>query len=551
MIVNKLDSNLQGILQILLLVGALFLPGTTVYARDWHYSVRPGDTLWSLGERYLRSVAYVPRLQALNNVADPYKLPPGMRLRVPVSWLRSEPVDAVLKSVIGEIRVIPAGGGQMRLLEAGDPLQSGDILRTGPDTNAVLRFLDGSEFVLRQNSELSLEQINAFTDTGMVDTRMYLQKGRVNGEVPPTSGAATRFQIRTPAAQTAVRGTGYRVSYDDKTTRTEVLSGQVDLTSRGVTRRIRANFGAAALDGQTPQRPRELLPPASLEGIPPVLERLPLQLDWPDLPQAAAYRVQIDTSTDFTDLLVDERSSESQLRVRDLPDGEYYLRIRGIDSVGLEGRDAIRALSINARPEPPFLVGPTADSTVRVAVPELRWTEAENAIHYHLQVASDAAFGQIVFDQPDYASDRWHPQELLPEGEYFWRIATVDSSGEQGPYSDVIRFWLRPTPDPEPPTVGDDVITFRFSEGLPGEQYHFQLARDQQFSDLIEDQKLTEPAVALSKPIGGNTYYMRYSMIGTDGVEGPFSSIQRIYLPIDDYRPITIFTTIVGILLLL
>ena len=550
MIFNKFDRHKQHILGLVLIAGSL-LQTVTVYGRDWHYSVRPGDTLWALGERYLRSVAYVPRLQALNNVADPYKLPPGMRLRVPVSWLRSEPVAAVLKSVTGEVSVIPTGGGQMRPLEAGDPLQSGDILRTGPDTNAVLQFLDGSEFVLRQNSELTLAQINAFTDTGMVDTTMHLQRGRINGEVPPTSGPATRFQIRTPAAQTAVRGTGYRISYDDNTARAEVLSGQVDVSSRGVTRRVRANFGAAIEAGRIPPRPRPLLPPASLGGIPPVLERLPLQLDWPDLPQAAAYRVQIDANTAFNTLLVDESSTASQLRVRELPDGEYYLRIRGIDSVGLEGRDATRGLIINARPEPPFLVGPTADATVRVAVPELRWTEAENAVHYHLQVARDQAFGLIVFDQADYDSDRWQPQALLPEGEYFWRIATVDNTGEQGPYSDTVRFWLRPTPDPEPPSIEADNITFRWSAGLPGERFHFQLARDREFADLVDDQQIAEPVITLAKPTGGNTYYMRYSVIGTDSIEGPFSTVQRIYLPIDDYRPMVIFSTLVGLLLLL
>jgi len=522
-------------------------------AQDWQYTVRPGDTLWSVGERYLRNMAFVPRLQTLNNIANAHRLPPGKRLRIPVSWLRSEPVTVQAQSVSGEVNVRPVGGGQMRALATGDPLQSGDTIRTSANASVVLQFVDGSEFILRQNSELRLEQIDVYTQTSVSNTSMRLQRGRVNGQVKPDAGAATRFEIRTPAAQTAVRGTGYRVSYDraDDVMRVEVLSGRVDVSGREQTRPVAANFGLAVQSGQAPQRPRKLLPPPVLNTLPEVLVRLPLALDWEDLSGAVGYRVQIATGPDFKTLRVDETAQASQLRIRDLPDGDYFLRLRGIDEAGLEGRDAERMLAINARPEPPFLVGPVADSTVRVAVPKLQWTGAENAAQYHLQVARDAAFVRLVFDDSAYTDESWQPEELLPEGEYYWRIATIDDSTEQGPYSDVLRFWLRPTPDPEPPAVGEEQLTFRLSEGLPGERYHFQLARDQAFTDLVEDRMLDEPEVVVTKPIGGNNYYMRYSMVGTDSVEGPFSTVQRLYLPIDDYRPMVIFSTLLGLLLLL
>lgn len=539
----------RNIVYLLSLVG--FLLCQTVSAQDWYYTVRPGDNLWKLSERYLRSVAYVTRLQAMNNISNPYEIPPGTRIRVPVAWLRSEPASAIIIQLSGEVRVIPKNGGQERVLSISDPLQTGDTIRTGEDASTVLRFMDGSDFVLRQNSTLVMERINAYTATGMVDTSLDLQSGRINGEVRPDSGAGTRFQIRTPAAQTAVRGTGYRVSFSDNTTHAEVLSGQVEVSNSGVTRVVPANFGTAVDQGSVPRRPRELLPPPDLQAVPPLLERLPLQLDWPDQTGAVQYRVQISTDASFNHLLVDERSSVSQLRIRDLPDGDYLLRLRSIDDIGLEGRDNVRPLEINARPEPPFIVGPNTGSIVRVAVPELRWTQTENATHYHLQVAMDEAFTQAVFEQEVYTSDRWQPQTLLAEGDYFWRIATIDRSGEHGPFSDTMQFALRPTPDPEPPTIGEDTIAFRWTEGLPGEQYHFQLARDRTFSEMIAEEVLTEPVVSLPKPIGGNTYYMRYSVIGTDNIEGPFSSMQSIYLPIDDYRPFGIFTTVLGLILLL
>ena len=42
------------------------------WAENYIYTVRPGDTLWDLSDKYLkRGVAYTSRLQELNQVDDP------------------------------------------------------------------------------------------------------------------------------------------------------------------------------------------------------------------------------------------------------------------------------------------------------------------------------------------------------------------------------------------------------------------------------------------------------------------------------------------------
>lgn len=38
----------------LLMLLALLLPAFPLLAQDWTYRVRPGDTLWDLGARYLK-----------------------------------------------------------------------------------------------------------------------------------------------------------------------------------------------------------------------------------------------------------------------------------------------------------------------------------------------------------------------------------------------------------------------------------------------------------------------------------------------------------------
>ena len=86
---------------LLALVGGWAGTGAAAHAEDWVYAVRPGDNLWSLTQRHLKHLGYVSRLQAVNQVADPYRLPPGTRLRIPLVWARRRP---------GIARVVSHGG---------------------------------------------------------------------------------------------------------------------------------------------------------------------------------------------------------------------------------------------------------------------------------------------------------------------------------------------------------------------------------------------------------------------------------------------------------
>ncbi|HZV39008.1 MAG TPA: LysM domain-containing protein, partial [Pseudoxanthomonas sp.] len=79
----------------------LFGFACVVAAGDWTYRVRPGDTLWDFSAAYLKSGYRWQQLQAHNRIADPYRLPPGSTLQVPITWLRAEPASAKVVAVHG------------------------------------------------------------------------------------------------------------------------------------------------------------------------------------------------------------------------------------------------------------------------------------------------------------------------------------------------------------------------------------------------------------------------------------------------------------------
>ncbi|MDX1606187.1 MAG: hypothetical protein R3202_08335, partial [Candidatus Competibacterales bacterium] len=185
-------------------------------------------------------------------------------------------------------------------------------------------------------------------------------------------------------------------------------------------------------------------------------------------------------------------------------------------------------------------IAPLDGKTVRLPVPEFRWAEVEQAVAYRFQLGPEPGFNVPAIDRTDLAATTLTPESLEP-GDYHWRVASIAADGEQGPYGDVIAFSLRPTPDPEPPEVGEQTLGFRLPEGLPGERYRFQLARDRGFDTLLHDRTLDAPRVDIDRPPGGSTYYMRYAIIGTDGEQGPYSGTQSLWVPIEDYRPLIFF----------
>ena len=128
-------------------------------AQEWLYTVRPGDNLWNITADYLTRMDYWPRLQALNQVADPEHLPPGMKLRIPAAWLKHLPASAQVTNVQGQVRATIAATHQTILVSSGLFLQSGDEIRTGPDGNVTLEFRDGSRLLLQANSELRLDAL--------------------------------------------------------------------------------------------------------------------------------------------------------------------------------------------------------------------------------------------------------------------------------------------------------------------------------------------------------------------------------------------------------
>lgn len=197
-------------------------------------------------------------------------------------------------------------------------------------------------------------------------------------------------------------------------------------------------------------------------------------------------RVQVAQDAEFERIVNDQKvTAGSDVRIAGLDDAKWFLRARRLDGQGIEGYDAARAFVLKARPEPPATNTPRSGAKQSLGPVEFNWSPNLEAKSVRLQVASDAAFTQIVAAREGLTGTR-ETLEVGGPGTYHWRIASTKADGDKGPFSDAQRFELRPLPEPPKGGMGEDgkSLTLAWS-GRAEDTQHVELARDPAFKEIV------------------------------------------------------------------
>lgn len=503
---------------------------------EWRYTVRPGDTLIGLGRTYLNNPDDWRELQRLNRVINPYHLFPGTSLRVPLTLLKQQPAPAKVVSVSGQVTATLPGAAAS-VLAAGGTLTAGTVVQSR-NGSAVIEFADGSRLILQPNSSLKLDTLSVYAGGGMVDTRVRLQQDRAELKANPQKQHGNRLQVITPSAVAAVRGTIFRVSADEAAMREETLEGQVGVEASGEEVVVAMAQGTLAETGKPPKQPVALLGVPDVSKLPAKLDRYPLRFPLPELKGAENWSGQISPDDSFSAILLDKESKGPVLAFADLPDGKYFLRLRGVDALGLHGLDSQHEFEVDAHPFPPIPGNPANEGKVRVAQPMMDWTQSQEAKRYRVQLSRDAAFDNMLTQE--VVEKAGYQPAALQEGEYFWRVASIDAAGEQGPYTDTRRFTYKAAPGaPElgksAIQIGEDSVRIDLPALPEGQQYETIFARDADLKHVVWQGKPNGLKLSLPRPDAG-TYYLGARVVEADGTSGPYST-QAIQVPRKPWWP--------------
>ncbi|OUS05953.1 hypothetical protein A9Q81_04215 [Gammaproteobacteria bacterium 42_54_T18] len=332
-----------------LFVAFSLLGGGVARAGEWVYTFRPGDTLWVLCNTYVAEPDCWNKIALRNEIANPKRISPGTKLYLPIAWLKVQPAKARVLTVEGE-PVIALEGGNFKIIMKGDAFSVGDHLYSR-EGSFLLEFADGSQLMVKAGSDVLFDTLTLYGDSGMVDTRIRLNRGRVRAKVTPSKGSGSRYEIITPAAAAAVRGTVFRVSSaegDVPVMTTEVLKGNVSVGNDKGDQSVDAGYAVKAEKGKAVLPPEALLPAPVLlpdveQRVAGIVSEFPLTLEWQPIDGANAYRLELfivegDVKGDERFILEDKLIvTNKELSL--LNEGRYKINIRAIDNNGFEGVD--------------------------------------------------------------------------------------------------------------------------------------------------------------------------------------------------------------------
>ena len=325
------------------------------------YTVKPKDKLIVLSVQILNNPQDWTEVARFNQLKNPNAITPGQVINFPTRLMKSQQVEGKVISTYGDVKLSGSAAA------VGNPINEGSKLQTGVNSSAVVELADGSRITLLPNTlaELVTSRNYAGRDaassgsTNLFSGLIRLAQGALDTLASKTARRATPLQIVSPTSTIGVRGTQFRVAYDDpvsKTTRTEVLEGLVraDNPAQNVGVDLPQGKGAVLNPTSSDIKVADLLKAPDLSAISADILK-PLAL-WPmpALEGAKSYRVQIAIDDSFNKIVRDLVVTNGRADLANLPNGGWFARVRGIDANGLEGYDSAKAVQV-VLPPPPFV----------------------------------------------------------------------------------------------------------------------------------------------------------------------------------------------------
>ena len=517
---------------ILLLFLFMLLPAA-VHADDDHsieFIVKNGDNLYKICEKILENPEDWRWVAMVNQISNPHRIFPGQKLIIPTRLLRGIPIDGLVTFIKGVVSIKLTGAEEWQKLHLNDKITQGNWIRTNEQGTIEISFENHFSILLRPNTTVEITAARKKSAIYLM-YKLFLDIGKTISRIKQSTGKETRFEIQTPSAVAAARGTEFRAGVDsDITTRLEVLAGKVNVQAAKKEVEVKAGEGTAVEKDKPPAIPKKLLPPPSLMNLQPLYRAMPLDFQFESIPGATSYRIMLARDKTFKDLVKNNIiKPQESLEIVGVEDGTYYLQSRSIDDLGLEGPASEPAeVRVRVNPLPPFIQSPSEGAELREKTARYEWLKVTQAAKYHLQVAEDPNFEVIVEDAKNITNVSYKLTNLDFKT-YFFRIRSIAADGYEGIWSDTLSFIIIPPPPSPPvekPEIGDKELRVRWRNLGDGITYHFQMAKDQAFEEVLIDQKLSKPEITFEKPSKAGTYYIRTSAVDTQGYEGAFSEPQ-------------------------
>ncbi|KZY88485.1 hypothetical protein A3743_11620, partial [Oleiphilus sp. HI0072] len=416
-----------------------------------------------------------------------------------------------------------------KLLKTNMNIRVGDEVATKKG-NVLIEFADSSTIRLEENSNLVFNKLSHFGKTGMVDTRLRLKRGSLSTEVTPLV-KGSRYEITTPSAVAAVRGTEFRLSTQGNETQLEVIEGEVSFAGEHGTTQVFAGNGARIKKGSAIIEQTKLADAPKALFAERVVDDLPSTLSWEEQKSAEAYRVQLTDNKQNGKLVKQGKIQKPELELEHIENGEYDVSMRAIDANGFEGVDSVTRIAVDIGTEQAKLIAPLAKSILDSTKPTFSWNFVKPDTLGKLQISKDKGFNLLISQTDFDAAQQIAPRKALMPGSYYWRVVSLADDGETA-NSEVRNFSVRGILKPV------KILSVNYIDSQVGlfwnkvdntQAYILQVSDSKSFENILKEQTIAKARAHL-RLTPGKRYFARVKGIGNELFSSDFGPIKELYI---------------------
>jgi hypothetical protein len=240
----------------------------------------------------------------------------------------------------GKVQVKKANSVQWMNADYQLTLDKGDLIQTGPEGVARIAFADGTQYTVKGDTLVTVEE-NIVAQDRASQVGVHISSGQVDlttgtWEVPGST-AEVSFENAVASLRANSRAA---VSSDPKTNEQQitVASGSADFSRGsehvdiGQSERLTFPTGGPVTKSDV-LAPPELAEPINLSPLIVVdPKRDPIHFSWKPVTTAAQYEFQASTTSAFTHIIMDRKTTGTSVEISGFDPGDYFWRVRAIDA---------------------------------------------------------------------------------------------------------------------------------------------------------------------------------------------------------------------------
>jgi Glucodextranase, domain B/FecR protein len=223
------------------------------------------------------------------------------------------------------------------------PLNKGDVVQTGPEGIAKVVFADGSNYTIKQDSLIVIEE-NSTNEALQTQVAVQVTTGTIDlATATYSQGSSSRVTVAGATASLAPESSAQVHNDNQKNDHTILVkqgSGSIlrngELVRLGSYERVSFKAEDTKMTRTKEVGPPTLITPANMLPVFATKDEGQVDFSWTPMQNTRSYHLRLSKNPYFTQLVEDKTLVVPQFKATGLAEGAYYWTVQSVDSQGRE-----------------------------------------------------------------------------------------------------------------------------------------------------------------------------------------------------------------------